>query len=421
MQDELDETNQGLVALTLELEDRVDQRTAQLQRQAEQQAAVARLGQIALASRGVDLVKKQAVEASARILEMDHGLLWEYVRDEGSLVLKMVAGGPDPDGDALCLAGWSPEDFEDLHDVRDRLQACQELRHFEAEVGESVLIGAHNDPLGLLCVCSSSQRQVSQDDRVFLESMANIVASAWAREQAEEARARFLRELERSNDELKQFAYVASHDLQEPLRTVGSFVQLLARRYQGQMDQDADDFIEFILDGVTRMRGLINDLLRYSRVGTSTEPFEVVQARDSLDRALANLQVAMEESQAEVVCGDLPMVLADRGQLVQLFQNLLGNALKFRSEAAPRLEISVTRRGPSWLFSVSDNGLGIKPQFAETIFLIFKRLHTRAEYPGSGIGLALCKKIVDRHDGEIWVEPREGGTTFCFTLPAGEP
>ena len=423
LRQELDETNQGLVALTLELEDRVDQRTAQLQVQAEQQAAVARLGQIALASRGVDLVRKQAVEATTRILEMESGLLFEYVPDEGSLVLRASAGAPPPtgpEGETLRLAGWEPEDFEDLPQIHDRMQSSMELFMPDLESGVSVIIGAHHEPLGVLGVYSRSPRVVSQDDRVFLESTANIVASAWAREAAEEARARFLRELERSNDELKQFAYVASHDLQEPLRTVGSFVQLLSRRYKGQLDQDADDFIEFIVDGVGRMRGLINDLLRYSRVGTGTDPFEEVQTREALDRALANLRVAVEESDAEVICGDLPVVRGDRGQLVQLFQNMLGNALKFRSEARPRLEVSATRRDGAWLFSVCDNGIGIQPQYRETIFLIFKRLHTRDEYSGSGIGLALCKKIVDLHDGEIWVEPREEGTTFCFTLPARE-
>ena len=421
LQEELNETNRGLVALTLELEDRVDKRTAQLQRHAEQQAAVARLGQIALASRGVDLVRRQAVEAVTRILEMDHGLLFEYAAKEESLVLAATAGKPVPcraGDDAPCLPGWRLEDFEDLHDVHDRLLASEPLQALQAESGMSVLIGAHHEPFGILALYSGDERLVSQDDRVFLESMANIVASAWARELAEDARARFLKELERSNDELKQFAYVASHDLQEPLRTVGSFVQLLARRYRGKLDQDADDFIGFTVDGVTRMRGLINDLLRYSRVGTSTGPFEEVQSREALDRAMANLQAALDESEAEVHCGDLPPVRADRGQLVQLFQNMLGNALKFRGEQRPRIDVTATRTDGRWQFSVSDNGIGIKPQFKETIFLIFKRLHTRDEYPGSGIGLALCKKIVDRHDGEIWIEPQDEGTTFCFTLPA---
>jgi len=392
LQEELDETNQGLVALTLELEDRVDQRTAQLRRQAEQQAAVARLGQIALASRGLELVMRQAVEATSRILEMDYALLFEYVPDQGALALRTASGVAGVEGfqeASVSLTGWSMEDFEDLQDVQDRLEGQEALGPLELGAGVSVLIGAHHEPLGLLGIWARDQRVVSQDDRVFLESVANIVASAWARELAEEARSRFLKELERSNDELKQFAYVASHDLQEPLRTVGSFVQLLERRYRGRLDQDADDFIEFIVDGVGRMRELINDLLRYSRVGTSTDPFEEVRAREALDHALANLRVAVEESGAEVSCGDLPVVRADRGQLIQLFQNLVGNGLKFRSSRTPRLEVSATRRDGAWLFSVHDNGIGIKPQFKETIFLIFKRLHTREEYSGSGSGLAL--------------------------------
>lgn len=421
LEEALAETRRGQASLNLELEDRVDMRTAQLQRHAEQQAAVARLGQIALSSRGMDLVRKQAVEAATRILEMENGLLFEYDREARALVLRAATGpirARHDGADDCTMGGWAPEDLEDPLAAWDRMRSCQELRQMEIGGGITVLIGASHDPLGVLCIFTHKDWTVRQDDSVFLESVANVVASAWAREQAEEARARLIKELERSNDELKQFAYVASHDLQEPLRTVGSFVQLLARRYQGELDQDADDFIEFILDGVTRMRGLINDLLRYSRVGTSTEPLEEVPSQEAVDRALANLQLALDECDAEVVCGELPTVRADRAQLVQLFQNMLGNAIKFRSEVRPRLEVWAEREADMWRFSVRDNGIGIQPQFRETIFLIFKRLHTREEYSGSGIGLSLCKRIMDRHDGEIWVEPGDSGSTFCFTLPA---
>jgi len=229
-------------------------------------------------------------------------------------------------------------------------------------------------------------------------------------------------DLRRSNADLEQFAYVASHDLQEPLRMVTGYVALLAKRYQGKLDQDADEFIGFATDGAKRMQGLIQDLLTYSRAGTRGKELAPTDCQSIVAETLRALQPAIGESAATVTHDPLPTVMGDASQLGQLFQNLIGNAIKYRDSKPPVVHLSCKQEGGSWLFSVRDNGIGIDPQFAEKIFVIFQRLHTREEYKGSGIGLAVCKKIVERHGGKIWVESELGkGATFYFTLPAAAP
>ena len=225
-------------------------------------------------------------------------------------------------------------------------------------------------------------------------------------------------ELQRSNEELERFAYIASHDLQEPLRMVTSFTKLLSQRYSGQLDASADQIINFAVDGATRMQALINDLLMYSRVGTRKKPLEPVDCEALLQQVLANFQLLIEETGATIIKSSLPVIVGDKAQLLQLFQNLVNNAIKYRSDRSPQVEIGAELHNGQWLFWVKDNGIGIDPTHNERIFLIFQRLHTREKYAGTGIGLALCKRIVERHEGRIWVESEEGkGAKFYFTLP----
>jgi signal transduction histidine kinase len=228
-------------------------------------------------------------------------------------------------------------------------------------------------------------------------------------------------ELARSNAELEQFAYVVSHDLQEPLRMVASYVQLLEERYKDQLDSSAREFIAYAVDGATRMKQMIADLLAYSRVGRNGKPIEVVACEAALGRACADLRASITESAAEISHGPLPSVPGDAAQFTHLFQNLIGNAIKFRSQAPPRVHVSAERAGEEWVFSVRDNGIGLDPQFADRIFMVFQRLHSHEDYPGTGIGLAIARKIVEHRGGRIWVESEPGkGATFRFTVPINQ-
>lgn len=276
----------------------------------------------------------------------------------------------------------------------------------------------------VVAVLEFFSKNAEQPDNELLTVMSHVgeqLGQLVERKRAEEELARRAEELARSNAELQVFAYVASHDLQEPLRMVASYTQLLARRYKGKLGTDADEYIGFAVDGAMRMQTLIQDLLSYSRVTTKGQSLELTHTEAVCRTAIQNLQTSIRESDASVNVGPLPDVLADAAQLTQLFQNLIGNAIKYHNGRRPEIQVAARPNGSEWVFSIRDNGIGIESQYFERIFQMFQRLHTRDEYTGTGIGLAICRKIVERHGGRIWVESQPGeGSTFLFTIPWAE-
>lgn len=301
---------------------------------------------------------------------------------------------------------------------RSIIKPIKELRKGSEVIGAGNLdyrIGtAARDEVGKL---SRAFDRMAENLKATTVSRDELVKEVAERKQAEKELLQTTEELGRSNAELEQFAYVASHELQEPLRMVSSYTQLLERRYKDKLGADADDFINYAVNGAKRMQQLLNDLLTYSRVGTSGKPLKTTDCVTAFDAAVANLDVAVRESGAVVTRDPLPTVMADEGQLVQLFQNLIGNAIKFRGEQPPRVHVSSERNGNEWVFSVQDNGIGIDPQYFERIFTVFQRLHGD-KYSGTGIGLAISQKIIQRHGGRIWLESQPGeGSIFYFTLP----
>ncbi|HET7272894.1 MAG TPA: PAS domain S-box protein [Rubrobacter sp.] len=381
------------------------------------------------------------LERAAALVGTSHGYI--YLEDEGTLEMRLGAGlfkayvgqriEPGTGFGGKIFESGKSLTVEDYRSWEHRLELFPDniralagvpLRSGSRVTG--VLALSYADPdrrfgeqeIDLL-VRFADLASVALDNALLHDSARRELA---ARKRTERALAELVEDLRQSNTELEQFAYVASHDLQEPLRMVSSYTQLLARRYQGRLDEDADEFIAFAVDGANRMQTLINDLLQYSRVGTRGKPLAPTDTNLVLEAARANLRVVLEETGAKVTSDELPSVMGDPVQLSQLFQNLIGNAVKFRKEGeSPLIHIGAERLDGEWLFSVGDNGIGIEAEYLERIFVIFQRLHARTEYSGTGIGLAVCKKIVERHGGKIWVESVPGeGSTFYFTLRAGE-
>ncbi len=302
------------------------------------------------------------------------------------------------------------------------MDALRVLRSQDLDIPMILVTGSLGEERAVECLKQGATDYVLKDRLTRLPASVRraLEETRLRQEHAESEKelARKVEELARSNADLEQFAYVASHDLQEPLRMVASYTQLLAKRYKGRLDADADQFIAYAVDGANRMQSLIRDLLTYSRVNRAEKAMIETSSETALERALVNLQGAIKDSGAVVSHGPLPMVAADPSQLVQLFQNLVSNAIKYRGAEVPRIRISAAEgsKGES-VFSVADNGLGIAPQYFEKIFLMFQRLHGREEFPGTGIGLTISKKIVERHGGRIWVESEPGkGSVFHFTL-----
>lgn len=280
------------------------------------------------------------------------------------------------------------------------------LRYRNALIGAINLVSFHKDAF--------NPNDIAIVDEIAAP-LAIAIQQAWLYDKIRQ----HAKALEARNEELEQFAYVASHDLQEPLRIVISYVQLLARQYEGKLDEDADIFIHYAVDAAMRMRNLISDLLSYSRLDSREKSFTDTDLNKVLEDVLLDLSLTIEENEAIVTYDPFPTVKADAIQMGQVLLNLISNAIKFRAESPPHIHLSASRQADHWLFSVQDNGIGIEPQYTDRIFAIFQRLHTMEEYPGTGIGLAICKKIVERHNGQIWVESVfEEGTTFFFTLPA---
>jgi len=306
------------------------------------------------------------------------------------------------------------------------MEALDVLRREGLDIPLILVSGAVGDITAVECIKRGATDYVLKDGLARLpEAVRRALQEKRLlrlRRQAEEDLARKVDELARSNAELEQFAYIASHDLQEPLRMVAAYTQLLAERYRGRLDESADKFIGYASEGALRMQSLIQDLLAFSRAGRNGAHCGPVDCDAAMAEVLLSLGPAMQESGAVVRHVALPVVWADRSQITQVFQNLIGNAIKFRGKEAPAISVQAEKTGQQWLFSVSDNGIGIAPEYAQNIFVVFQRLHTRTEYPGNGIGLAICKKIVERCGGKIWVEAQTGhGSIFKFTLPCDGP
>ncbi len=397
---------------------------------------LAQMGRIMTSSEDIDEVYDRFTEAVTSVIPADRLSIVVIDSDAWQSKARYYAGIDVP---LATLDAWRPLDGQVIETVvRSQQPQIVDESNVGAVLAQSprlqdgiaaglrtwmdVPVILEQTVVAVMRFMSRSPNAYGDRDQALGVLIAAQVAGAVANAQSIESLLATQAELARSNEELEQFAYVASHDLQEPLRMVASYVGLLERRYRGKLDADADDFIEFAVDGARRMQGLLNGLLDLSRVGTRGRELEPIESEAALRDSLINLEQAIVDAGAEVTHEPLPAVLGDRMQLTQLFQNLVSNAVKFNTSDKPRVAVTARRAGSMWEIAVADNGIGIDPAHFDRIFQVFQRLHTRDTYEGTGIGLSVCRKIVERHGGTIRPESAEGqGTTFRFTLQAVEP
>ena len=396
---------------------------------------LAQIGRIMTSSEDIDEVYDRFTEAVTSVIPADRLSIVVIDSDAWQSKARYYAGIDVP---LATLDAWRPLDGQVIETVvRSQQPQIVDESNVAAVLAQSprlqdgiaaglrtwmdVPVILEQTVVAVMRFMSSTPNAYDARDQELAVLIAAQVAGAVANAQSIESLLATQAELARSNAELEQFAYVASHDLQEPLRMVASYVGLLERRYRGRLDSDADDFIEFAVDGARRMQALLNGLLELSRVGTRGGELEPTESEAALRDALINLEQAIDEAGAEVTHEPLPAVLGDRVQLTQLFQNLVSNAVKFNTSRTPQVDVTAQRAGSMWEFAVADNGIGIDPAHFDRIFQVFQRLHTRDVYEGTGIGLSVCRKIVERHRGTIRPESAKGqGTTFRFTLKAVE-
>jgi signal transduction histidine kinase len=363
------------------------------------------------------LVEDNAIDAELVLHELrkeSFDVSAVIVQDEAGFAEALLTHSPE-----VVLADYNLPNWKGM-------EALNVLRRQGLDIPMILVTGALGDVLAVECIKQGVTDYVLKDSLARLpEVIRRALQEKYERsmrQRAEKDLAKKVDELARSNADLEQFAYVASHDLQEPLRMVAAYTQLLSERYKGKLDENADKFIGYASEGALRMQVLIQDLLAFSRVGRASASYASVDCNLMMEELMKTLAPAILESGAVITHAELPAVWADRTQMTQVLQNLIGNAIKFRGKVPPEISVGAKKNGSDWLFSVRDNGIGIAPEFAENIFVVFQRLHTRSEYPGNGIGLAICKKIVERNGGRIWVESQAGsGSTFKFTIPLHTP
>ena len=409
-----------------------DALAAELRQLAEQNAVLAQIGRIITSSLDISEIYPRFGELVRKLIPFDridivtadlesNTLRVEYIHGMAIETERSKAGYTRPLAGSMVEAivqRNSPIAFTGRTREEMGAEFPPGVDSWDAGMRSEILVPlmAAGSPMGMISLMSTEPYAYEQAHVDLAQRVSNQISGAIAIAQLYARRIAVEEELRRSNADLEQFAYVASHDLQEPLRMVASYMQLLRRRYGDKLGDDAQDFIEFAVDGAQRMQRLIDDLLAYSRIGTRGSPPQPTDSEAVLLRAMTNLEMRIDETGADVTHGPLPRVMGDPGQLVQLFQNLISNGIKF-SGGEPKVRVDAVADEAGWRFSVSDKGIGIEAQYSERIFELFRRLHGRDEYSGTGIGLALCKKIVERHGGTIWVASEPGaGSTFYFTL-----